>query len=141
MKITIKTSNGMELAGMFAGMLAGGQTEVPPFSLSQDAQDEDAQMRKEEQMTRESERIKDIIAASGLSKSAFASAYGIPYYTIQKWTDGNRIPPEYVINLLERAATADNEIRALEKKRKKDILDVATGKKKVNIKGNPERFL
>lgn len=137
MEITIKAESGLELAGVFTGLFAGGQISAPAIPLPKD---EETIMKEETQMEKESNRIKDIIADSGMSKSTFAATYGIPYNTIQKWTDGNRVPPEYVINLLERAATADNEIRALEKKRKQDILDVATGKKKVNIKGNPERW-
>lgn len=133
MEITIKTNNGMELAGMFAGLLGGGQISAPAFSLPQD---EESIMKEEEKVEKESDRIKDIIADTGMSKSAFAAKYGIPYDTIQKWTDGKRTPPEYVINLLERVATADNELCQMKKKHEQDILDVATGKKKVKIRGH-----
>lgn len=133
MEITIKAESGLELAGVFTGLFAGGgQISAPAIPLPKD---EETIMKEESQMEKESNRIKDIIADSGMSKSAFAATYGIPYNTIQKWTDGNRVPPEYVINLLERAATADNEINQMKKKHKQDIEDVATGKKKVKFKG------
>lgn len=135
MEITIKTNNGMELAGMFAGLLGGGQITAPAFSLPQD---EEKRMKEKEELAKESDRIKDIIAVTGMSKSAFAATYGIPYDTIQKWTDGKRVPPEYVINLLERAATADKEVNQLKKKHDQDIIDVATGKKTVKFRGQAD---
>ena len=37
-----------------------------------------------------------------LSQSKFASYMGIPVRTIQSWEQGVRIPPEYVIYMMER---------------------------------------
>ncbi len=134
MEITIKTNNGLELAGMFAEMMAGRRIPEPAFSLPQ----EEEEQRKEADMEEEASRIREILACSRMSKSAFAKKYGIPYSTIQKWTDGNRIPPEYVINLLERAVRADSDLEDLRKKHNEDLRAIATGEKKLKYKGKAD---
>lgn len=40
--------------------------------------------------------IKDIVKQSGLSQTAFAKAFDIPYRTVQDWRLGNRQVPEYI---------------------------------------------
>jgi len=46
--------------------------------------------------------IKEIRQITGLSQIKFASICNIPVRTIQKWESGERIPPNYVIELLEK---------------------------------------
>lgn len=134
MEITIKTNSGLELAGMFAGMMAGGQIPGAAFSLPQ----EEEEQRKEAEMGEGTSRIRGILACSRMSKAAFAAKYGIPYDTIQKWTDGNRVPPEYVINLLERAVRADSDLEELKQKHNEDLRAIATGEKKLKYKGKAD---
>ena len=45
--------------------------------------------------------IKELRALTSLSQSKFANAVGIPVRTIQQWEQGERTPPEYVVNLIE----------------------------------------
>lgn len=51
--------------------------------------------------------VKRIRALSGLSQAKFASFYGIPRRTVEAWEMGDRIPPDYVLSLLERAVRED----------------------------------
>lgn len=51
--------------------------------------------------------VKELRRKTGLSQSRFASIYGIPVRTIQKWEIGQSSPPEYVIRLLEKALRTD----------------------------------
>ena len=46
-----------------------------------------------------------------MTQEEFSNAYGIPVRTLQQWESGRRNPPEYVINLLERAVKEDGENR------------------------------
>ena len=46
-----------------------------------------------------------------MTQDEFSNAYGIPVRTLQQWESGRRNPPEYVINLLERAVKEDGENR------------------------------
>jgi DNA-binding transcriptional regulator YiaG len=45
--------------------------------------------------------IKDLRSRANLSQSKFATAVGIPVRTIQKWEQGERVPPDYVVKLIE----------------------------------------
>lgn len=45
--------------------------------------------------------IKDLRLRTNLSQTKFAVAVGIPVRTIQKWEQGERVPPDYVIKLIE----------------------------------------
>ena len=58
-------------------------------------------------MEESSKRIKDIRARTGLSQKKFAAKYEIPSRTIEDWETGKRVPPEYVVKLLERAVNED----------------------------------
>lgn len=51
--------------------------------------------------------IKELRTLTGLSQSAFSKKYNIPIRTIQDWEGEKRIPPEYVIELLEFKIKAD----------------------------------
>lgn len=51
-----------------------------------------------------SEQIKAIRAKTGLSQVKFAAQFGIPTRTLEHWEAGTRVPPEYVVNLLQTAA-------------------------------------
>lgn len=143
MEITIKATNGMELAGMFAGMLAGNVPgAVLPVPSEDQYMDEETMMKKEAQMEADEkmreERGADVRAIrerTGLTQERFSDLYGIPKRTLENWETGSRRPPEYVVALLERAVDQDVQITDMKKKHKQDILDVATGKKKVKFKG------
>lgn len=45
--------------------------------------------------------IKEIRQLTNLSQSKFCKKYGIPLQTFQKWEQGHRSPPNYVVELLE----------------------------------------
>jgi DNA-binding transcriptional regulator YiaG len=45
--------------------------------------------------------IKTLRSQTNLSQSKFANAVGIPVRTIQKWEQGERVPPDYVVKLIE----------------------------------------
>lgn len=45
--------------------------------------------------------IKALRSQTNLSQSKFANAVGIPVRTIQKWEQGERVPPDYVVKLIE----------------------------------------
>ena len=53
------------------------------------------------------ERIKAIRKKSGLSQAAFSEKYHIPVRTIQDWEGSKRVPPIYVVKLLERTIDED----------------------------------
>lgn len=53
--------------------------------------------------------IRRIRNMAGVSQAKFAEAYGIPRRTLENWESGERIPPAYVVRLLERAVEADKE--------------------------------
>lgn len=45
--------------------------------------------------------IKDICTEYGLSQSALARRFGIPLRTVQNWHAGVRIPPDYVVRMID----------------------------------------
>ena len=47
-------------------------------------------------------RVKRLRAYAGLTQEDFATKYGIPVATYRKWENGERVPPDYTITLLER---------------------------------------
>lgn len=51
------------------------------------------------------EHIKAIRANAGLSQSKFAAKFEIPTRTLERWESGDRVPPAYVLKLLEDACT------------------------------------
>lgn len=51
--------------------------------------------------------ITEIRQLTGLSMTAFAKLYGIPYRSLQNWEAGIREPPPYLLTLLERVVKAD----------------------------------
>ena len=52
-------------------------------------------------------KVKKIRELTGLNQSEFSRKYNIPLRTIQDWEAERRIPPEYVLALLERAVNED----------------------------------
>ena len=52
------------------------------------------------------EQIRAIRQSTGLTQAAFARVYEIPKRTIENWEAGVRVPPPYVIRLLELAVKA-----------------------------------
>ena len=53
--------------------------------------------------------IKEIRNLTGLSQAAFSKKYQIPVRTIQDWEAQKRIPPEYVVTLLDFKVRSDIE--------------------------------
>lgn len=51
--------------------------------------------------------VKKIRALTGLSRQKFGEKYFIPWETIKNWESGKRIPPDYVLYLLERVVRQD----------------------------------
>lgn len=45
--------------------------------------------------------IKEICAEYGLSQIGLARKFDIPYRTVQDWCRGLRVPPEYVVKMIE----------------------------------------
>lgn len=58
------------------------------------------------------DRIKAIIASTGLSQDRFAAAYGIPKNTVHNWCQGINEPPEYLIELIAKDVAARNTVQA-----------------------------
>lgn len=54
------------------------------------------------------EELKALREKSGLSQQKFADKYGIPFRTFQDWELGNRVPPEYVVEMLAKVVGLDN---------------------------------
>ncbi|MBQ6441048.1 MAG: helix-turn-helix domain-containing protein [Lachnospiraceae bacterium] len=51
--------------------------------------------------------IREIRKRTGLSQAKFGEAYHIPKRTIEDWETGKRIPPVYVVEMLERITNED----------------------------------
>ncbi|MBR2587525.1 helix-turn-helix transcriptional regulator [Candidatus Saccharibacteria bacterium] len=54
------------------------------------------------------DEIKKLRAKTGLSIQKFADKYGIPFRTFQDWELGNRVPPDYVVDMLAKIVDLDN---------------------------------
>ena len=65
--------------------------------------------------------VEEMRTALNMTKRDFSNRYNIPYRTVQDWESGNRIPPEYVVELLERAVIQDfpDRIKAYSERLKK----------------------
>lgn len=46
--------------------------------------------------------VQEICEKYNLSQTALAKRFGIPLRTVQNWCTGKRIPPEYVVNMIEK---------------------------------------
>lgn len=51
--------------------------------------------------------IKELIELSALTQAEFAKKYNIPKRTIESWVMGERTPPKYVVELLEKTVKRD----------------------------------
>lgn len=49
-------------------------------------------------------RVKALRLRLGLTQTGMTERFGIPRRTIQEWEAGRRIPPEYVLRMLEALA-------------------------------------
>lgn len=47
-----------------------------------------------------SRELKELRMAAGMTMTQFAALYNIPYRTYEKWENGLRTPPVYVIDLI-----------------------------------------
>lgn len=44
--------------------------------------------------------VKDIAAAAGMSCRKLAERFGIPYRTMEGWSSGKRVPPDYILAMM-----------------------------------------
>lgn len=49
----------------------------------------------------------EIRKITGMSRAAFCKKYGIPLRTMEEWEAGRRVPPDYVLEWLERLVKID----------------------------------
>ena len=54
--------------------------------------------------------IKELREKTGMSRVKFAEFLGIPYRTVQHWEEGTRVPPEYLVELIEYKLKGENMI-------------------------------
>lgn len=56
--------------------------------------------------------IKELMQEYNLNIKGFSDYFEIPYRTVQKWANGERTPPEYLVKLMHyklEAERAENE--------------------------------
>lgn len=53
--------------------------------------------------------IKEMREYLNVSRAEFSRRYNIPIRTLEDWESEKRIPPEYVVQLLERAVKEDSQ--------------------------------
>ncbi len=46
--------------------------------------------------------IAEICERYGLKQTELAEQFGIPLRTVQDWYAGRRVPPDYVLNMIDR---------------------------------------
>lgn len=51
--------------------------------------------------------IKDICTEYGLGQTALSRRFGIPLRTVQNWYAGVRIPPDYVVRMMDELLSRD----------------------------------
>lgn len=51
--------------------------------------------------------IREMRTNLGITQSEFAARYGIPFRTVQNWETGLRMPPQYIVSLLEERIKDD----------------------------------
>ena len=56
-------------------------------------------------------RILDLRTASGMTRTQFATYFGIPYRTLQDWELGTAKTPTYLIDLIEYKLRAEGKIQ------------------------------
>ena len=55
-------------------------------------------------------KIKAMRAASGMSQKQFSDYFNIPKRSIENWESGQRVPPEYVVELIEYKLKSEKKI-------------------------------
>lgn len=63
-----------------------------------------AKYRKESPM--DTKKIRGLL---GISRAEFSRRYGIPARTLENWDNGLRVPPDWLLALLERVVRIDAE--------------------------------
>lgn len=56
--------------------------------------------------------LKDLCTEYGLGQSALARRFDIPLRTVQNWYAGVRIPPAYVIRMIDEILRNDEQAKA-----------------------------
>lgn len=46
--------------------------------------------------------VKELRKQTGLHQGAFAAYFGVPVRSVQQWEQGRRVPPAYVVEMMER---------------------------------------
>ena len=54
-------------------------------------------------------KFADLLKKYELSQSEFSRKYEIPLRTVQHWANGDRLPPEWLLPVLEKAILYDQE--------------------------------
>ena len=53
--------------------------------------------------------IKELRARSGMSQAQFAARFQIPVRTLQDWEQEHRVPPGYVVVMIQRIMELEDE--------------------------------
>jgi DNA-binding transcriptional regulator YiaG len=56
--------------------------------------------------------IKELCEKHGLGQTALANRFGIPLRTVQNWHGGVRVPPDYLVRMMDELLTRDKEDNA-----------------------------
>ena len=65
--------------------------------------------------------VTELRALLGVSRAAFSRIYNIPLRTLESWESGERVPPSYVIDLLNRVVIEDAKSKKEKETMNKDI--------------------
>lgn len=57
--------------------------------------------------------IQQLRKHADMSQSEFATYFGIPVRTIQKWERNGSVPPEYIPKMIERILELEKALKAL----------------------------
>lgn len=60
-------------------------------------------------------QIKELRKQTHLSQQAFATHFGVPLRSIQEWEQKRRTPPPYVVEMMCRIWTLENELEQFRK--------------------------
>ena len=65
--------------------------------------------------------IKDLCTEYGLGQTALARRFGIPLRTVQNWHAGVRIPPDYVVRMMDELLRIDGLLETKKAKERAKI--------------------
>lgn len=53
--------------------------------------------------------IKELCEQYNIGQTALARRFGIPLRTVQNWHEGKRVPPDYVVRMMDELLQIQNE--------------------------------